>query len=210
MKKLIILCSCLLLTGCGNSSETDETTSQTETNQEQNNGSTVEEQEEAIENGDITLTKGVMETISSTYLDDEIEIEITYVDSWISNELNPSEPREDYFYHYEADEGETFVIYQFTVKNLSSDEIDSGDVLTNLFGDGCEDELIADGKYSYDGYATLEEVDANGYHSIGGMPYIDPLKESTVYYYVDIPLEAEGMTMSANVCVGDTKVNLGE
>ena len=34
MKKfLTILCACLLLTGCGNSSETDETTSQTETNQ---------------------------------------------------------------------------------------------------------------------------------------------------------------------------------
>lgn len=210
MKKLLALMTVLLLvTGCGGSNNEEPSTN--------DEGKVVdekqpEENKTEDETGDtVTLVKGTTQTVKSTYNDKEVEVELTYVDQWIANELKPTEPTSMFYSYLTADEGETLLITQYTVKNLSAEAIDS-DVFENLFDmDGkCSAEVIADGKYTYNGYVVMETVDSDGNHDIDQFPNLKPLKEATFYYYAKVPEETKDMPMKANMCLGDAKVNFGE
>lgn len=99
--------------------------------------------------------------------------EVTYVESYLTKKVEPTQPN-DFYSYYESDMDKTYAVAKYKIKNLNSTDIDADEVLATR--------VIVDGKYEYTGFNVIEK---EGNLSI--YEPITPMTEVYVYTLIDIP-----------------------
>ena len=84
---------------------------------------------------------------------------------------------------YEADNGKTYLVAKFNVRNLKGNSLDIEDVA----GVKC----IYQDKYNYNGFECAESVDGD---DLDPYDYIEPLETRKVYYLIEVPEDLEKNT----------------
>ena len=105
------------------------------------------------------------------------EFNIDYVN--ITNDVKPINP-DDWYSHYEADSGNTYVDICFAYKNMSEKSVAADDVISA--------KLKYDGKYEYTGFSMIEEKDRSDF-TYSSITSIKPLTTEYVHYLFEVPQE---------------------
>ena len=204
MKRILLIVSIILLTGCSSNIEP----SGKVVDLTKSDSSDVQQIEESVESNEIekiTLQKNETKTIKTTYGETDYEFEINYINSFSTDEVNPPDPKERFYSYYKDTSGEKYIIYEFKVKNLSSETL-SDYIFENFLGDDCKPKFIADGKYEYSGFFVMVEGDNSSGHDLTTLVYIEPLSTKTIYYVISVPDEVKSMSWDCNICAGEKEV----
>lgn len=200
VKKVFIVTLIMLLCGCSNNSEPS---GKVVDNSGLSENSQLVEEEKEVEK--ITVKKGETKNIKTKYGDTDYEFDINFVDSFYCEEVHPPKPQDSYYSYYQDVSGEKYVVYEFTVKNLSSESI-SDYIFENFLGDECTHKFKAGGKYEYTGFFVMVEGDSNRGHDLTTLVYVNPLATETMYYIVSVPDDAVSMSWDCNICAGEKEI----
>jgi hypothetical protein len=118
----------------------------------------------------------VGETITEDNVN-EFYVEYTNID----NDIIPPKPN-DWYSHYEAEEGKVYVDICVSFKNLGAKEIVADEVLSGT--------LLYAGNYQYNGFSIIEE-DNRGDFTYSNITSISPLSTEYLHYLILVPEEVQ-------------------
>jgi hypothetical protein len=127
-------------------------------------------------------------TFGQEYTDNET-LSITFQQTSFSERIEPANTSGVYSY-YEAEGGKTYLVVQFTVKNLKGSALDI-DNITAI-------KAIYDGKYKYNGFTCIETDNGSDLDSYGE---INPLESTTGYHLIEVPREVENGPVELEIYV---------
>ena len=113
-----------------------------------------------------------------------------YVDySAITKDVIPPQPG-DWYSHYEADEGKTYVDICFAYKNTANTKVGADDIISA--------KLKYAETYEYTGFSMIEE-DSRSDFTYSNITSISPLCTEYVHYLFEVPEEVETSTESVEI-----------
>ena len=224
---LLALCLLLALAACGNdntasyvptttqqtdnaSTETDsaasseqaETAATTETVQQPDTATTVTETPAVPEVPARPSSSAPILPVGETASTDTGEFFVEFVN--ITNDVLPPNP-DNWYSHYEADEGKQYVDLCVGYKNTDTSDIKADKVMTG--------KLIYAGKYEYDGFSIVEE-DSRTDLTYSSITNIAPLTTEYVHYLFKVPVEvadsANSILLEMNIGGSDYRIVVRE
>jgi uncharacterized membrane protein len=132
-----------------------------------------------------TLNENAVAKTSGTIKDGEViaianncEFYVDYSD--ITDDVMPPQP-EDWYSHYEADDGKVYVDFCVAYKNWKSQNVGADDVISA--------KLSYAGKYEYTGFSMIEES-SRGDFTYSNITSIAPLATEYLHFLFEVPAEA--------------------
>ena len=119
----------------------------------------------------------VINKLGEKVITENSEFTIEYVD--ITKDVVPPQ-KDDWYNHYEADEGKVYVDICFAYKNTNTEKIYVDDAITA--------DMKYAGKYNYTGFSCCEEDNRSSFISY---TYISPLATEYVHYLFEVPEEVK-------------------
>lgn len=131
----------------------------------------------ALNENAVLKTEGALAEKEVVALPGKCEFAIDYAN--ITNDVMPPKPG-DWYSHYEADEGKTYVDICFEFKNWKESKVGADDLFAA--------ELTYDGNYKYKGFAIIEEEN-RGDFTYANITSIAPLTKEYVHMLFEVPEE---------------------
>ena len=127
-------------------------------------------------------------------LTDGKTVEAKLVDVFTTDALYP--PNKDgYYTYFPADEGSFYLVAQFTVKNLGTNDLD----YDAIAGVNC----VYKEKYKYSSFPVFHEDGGRSLSSYASIHALAPLESNTVYYLMQLPKEAENGPIEIKVYIAE-------
>lgn len=123
----------------------------------------------------VEIDTGVVQEGETIYNPSAYQFYIDYSD--ITDDVMPPHPS-NYYTHYEADNGKTYVDFCIAYTNLSTVYKEADDILTG--------QMTYNGKYEFNGFATIEEKN-RGSFTYANITDVAPLCEEYIHLLFEVP-----------------------
>lgn len=178
MKKFVLLLlafvMCLTFVACGEESDSGSKSDSKNKNNDKESVST----EETI-TVPIAVDKTPVIVAGEKNVTDICEFTVDYVK--ITADVVPPTP-DDWYSHYEADDGKVYVDFCVAYKNTDTTNIGADETVTG--------KLYYNGKYEYTGFSMIEEGNRSDF-TYSNITSIAPLSTEYVHYLFSVPKEVE-------------------